>query len=163
MLTSFELLGFVDGKSVVSSPTTISATGEISPHLSYTKWLSIDQHLLAILFSTLSKEAMAEVVECTISRDAWVALEAAFSHSTASRINQLREELLSLHRGSLSVKDYDSRFKGLCDQLSAVGKPVDETDKSHWFLRGLGAAFANFANAHMWMQLIPSFSALLQK
>lgn len=88
-------------------------------------------------------------------------LEADFSHSLISRIHQLRK-LLSLWRGSLLVKEYGTRFKALCDQLYAVGNPVDDLDKSHWFLCGLGIQFANFADARMSMQLIPSFSLLNQ-
>ena len=37
-----------------------------------------------------------------------------------------------------------NKFKALCDQLSAIGQPVDESDKLHWFLCGLGASFVTF-------------------
>lgn len=106
---------------------------------------------------------MAEVVDCTTSRTAWLALEASFSHSSTSRANQLCEELLSLRRGSTSVHEYGKRFKSICDQLSAIGLSVDETDKSHWFLRGLGIQFASFADTRMAMEHIPTFSTLLHQ
>lgn len=130
MLTGFHLLGFVNGTEAAPSPTILSPTGESTTNPAYTKWLDTDQRLLSVLFSTLSEEAMSEVVDCISSRAAWTTLEAAFPHSSVSRVHQLREELLSLRRGSLSVKEYGTRFKTLCDQLSAIGKPVDDLDKS---------------------------------
>ena len=36
-------------------------------------------------------------------------------------------------------------LKTLCDQLTVMGHPVDDTDKAHWYLRGLGIDFANFS------------------
>lgn len=129
VLTSYELLGFVNGKELVPPPTVLTESGEYVPNPDYIKWLSTDQCLLVVLFSTLSKEAIVEAIEYITSQEAWMAWEAAFSHSYASCVHQLSEELLSLRRGSLSVKDYSARFKGLCDQLSAVDKPV-ETNNS---------------------------------
>lgn len=81
---------------------------------------------------------MSEVLECTSSFATWTTLQTVFSYSSVSRTHHLREELLSLHRGDLSVEDYGRKFKALCDELSAIGRPVDDADKEHWFLRGLG-------------------------
>lgn len=163
MLTSFNLLGFVDGSSIAPAATLQKENGSTEPNPAYAEWHTQDQKLLGVLFSSLSEEAMAEVVDCTTSRATWLALEAAFSHASTSRANQLREQLLSLRRGSLSVQDYGKKFKTICDQLSAIGRSVDESDKSHLFLRGLGIQFANFTDTRMAMDPIPSFTVLLHQ
>ncbi|RVW98139.1 hypothetical protein CK203_031959 [Vitis vinifera] len=36
-----------------------------------------------------------------------------------------------------SVSEYARAFKALCNQLHAMGRPVDGTDEVHWFLRDL--------------------------
>lgn len=46
----------------------------------------------------------------------------------------------------MSVYDFGRKFKALCDQLTAVGQPVDDFDKIHWFLCGLGPSFEGFSN-----------------
>lgn len=69
----------------------------------YAEWRVKDQKLIGVLLASLTKMAMAEVIGCTTARAAWLALEAAFSYSSESRVNQLREKLLFLKKGSLTV------------------------------------------------------------
>lgn len=88
------------------------------------------------------------------------ALDRVFD-SSVSRTHQLHEELLSLRRGELSVDEYGRKFKGLCDQLSAIGRPVDDSDKGHWFLLGLGLQFASFADTRLALTPVLSFRDLL--
>lgn len=106
---------------------------------------------------------MTKVIECTSSFQAWTALQAAYSDSSASRTHHLREELLSLHRGDLSIDDYGRKFKSLCDKLSAIGRPVDDAGKGHWFLRGLGIQFSSFADTRLSLSPVPNFRSLLNQ
>ena len=54
-------------------------------------------------------------------------------------------------------------FKALCDQLHAIGKPVDGTDKVFWFLCGLGSDFTSFFTAQMAQTSLSSFPDLVSK
>ena len=65
--------------------------------------------------------------------------------------------------GTRPVTFYARAFKALCDQLHAIGRPVDETDKVHWFLRGLGTNFSAFSITHMAQTRLPCFSDLISK
>ncbi|KAL6337939.1 hypothetical protein AAG906_005404 [Vitis piasezkii] len=56
-----------------------------------------------------------------------------------------------------------SVFKALCDQLHAIGRPVDDTNKVHWFLHGLGSDFTSFSTAQMAQTPLPSFPDLVSK
>lgn len=120
-----------------------------------------DRKLLSVMYTSLSEDAASEVIDSSTSRDTWVTLEVVFS--SVSRQHQLREELFSLRRGDSSVKDYGKKFKLLCDQLNAVGRSVEESDKSHWFLRGLGVRFAGFADTRMAFSPIPAFRDLFHQ
>ncbi|KZV53423.1 hypothetical protein F511_10209 [Dorcoceras hygrometricum] len=161
MAECFDLMGFLDGSAVAPSPTITSQAGLHSPNTAYTAWKMKDRKLLSVLYTSLSEDVASEVIDSSTSREAWVTLEGVFS--SVSRQHQLREELLSLRRGSSSVHDYGKKFKLLCDQLNAIGRPVDETDKSHWFLRGLGAQFASFADTRMAFSPIPAFRDLFHQ
>ena len=44
-----------------------------------------------------------------------------------------------------SVVEFGWKFKSICDQLEVIGHPVDEFNKIHWFLCGLGGAFETFS------------------
>ncbi|GJV73193.1 zinc finger, CCHC-type containing LTR copia-type gag-polypeptide [Tanacetum coccineum] len=72
------------------------------------------------------------------SRDVWCALEAAYSHDSVERVHTLRDSLRHLQKGSSIVAEFSRKFKAVCDPLTAIGHPLDETDKTHWFLCGLG-------------------------
>ena len=106
---------------------------------------------------------MAEVLNCTTARDAWLALEVSFSHSSKTRELQLKDELQLMQRGSRGVAEYARSFRSLCDQLSAIGKPVDDTDKVHWFLRGLGHDFKIFSTSMLSQLPLPSFANLVPR
>lgn len=44
-----------------------------------------------------------------------------------------------------------------------MGRPVDELDKFHWFLRGLGPAFSGFGAAQMAICPLPQFRDLISR
>lgn len=106
---------------------------------------------------------MAKVIGCSISCAIWLALEAAFSPHSKSRELYLKDDLQLMKKGNLSVSEYGRQFKSLCDQLAAIGHPVDDTDKAHWFLRGLGSSFSSFFAAQMALTPLPTFRDLLSK
>lgn len=162
MLSSHGLLQYVDGSSAPPLET-ITTNNVVAPNPDYTSWHEKDQRILGVLLSSLTEESMSEVIGCKTSRSVWLALEAAFSHSSTSRAHQLREELFFLSKGTLSVEDLSRKFKNLCDQLAAIGRPVDASDQSHWFMRGLGPTFSSFSDVRMALNPVPSFRDLVQQ
>ena len=61
----------------------------------------------------------------------------------------LKDDLQLIKSATHPVTAYARAFKALCDQLHAIGHPIDGTDKVHWFLHGLGPDFSSFSIAHM--------------
>ncbi|KAJ9680254.1 hypothetical protein PVL29_019536 [Vitis rotundifolia] len=76
---------------------------------------------------------------------------------------RLKDDLQLMRRGTRLVTEYARAFKALCDQLHAIGRPVDGTDKVHWFLHGLGLNFTSFSTAQMAQTPLPSFPDLVSK
>ena len=68
-----------------------------------------------------------------------------------------------MKRGTKPVAEYAHTFKTLCDQLHAIGRPVEDTDKVHWFFRGLGPDFSSFSTAQMSLTPLPYFADLVSK
>ena len=75
----------------------------------------------------------------------------------------MKDELQLIKKGTKSVAEYSRAFKTVCDQLLAMGCPVDDTDKVHWFLQGLGAGFSSFSTTIMSHSPIPSFKDVVLK
>lgn len=53
----------------------------------------MDQRLFSLLLSSLTKEAMAKVVDLIIARDVWLALENTFSHRSKVKELRLKDDL----------------------------------------------------------------------
>ncbi|KAH6762156.1 hypothetical protein C2S52_019589 [Perilla frutescens var. hirtella] len=75
-------------------------------------------------------------------------------------VSTLTEESISVVIG---LAEYGRHFKALSDQLVAIGRPLDDSDKSHWFLRGLGSSFSSFTTAQFAQDPLPDFSTLLDR
>lgn len=160
IFTYQKLLGHIDGTSSSPSPT-ITVEEKTIPNPAALAWTSVDQKAVILLQSSLTEEAAAEVLGLTTARQIWLSLEAAYSNASVERIHSLRDSLRQLTKGTSSVTDYCRRFKSICDQLSAIGHPVVEIDKLHWFLCGLGPSYETFSTAIRATKPAPLFRDLV--
>uniref|UniRef100_A0A2N9H6C1 Reverse transcriptase Ty1/copia-type domain-containing protein n=1 Tax=Fagus sylvatica TaxID=28930 RepID=A0A2N9H6C1_FAGSY len=60
-----------------------------------------------------------------------------------------------------TIVEYSHEFKSVCDQLAAMGRPVDDLDKIHWYLRGLGSSFSTFSTTQLSLSSLPSFTEIV--
>jgi hypothetical protein len=79
ILISEDLLGYVDGSLLEPPSTILDKDSKSVPNPEYTSWKQMDQLVLSLIYSSLTEEAMCEVLGSTSSRDAWLALEESFS------------------------------------------------------------------------------------
>lgn len=163
VLSHQQLSAYVKGSLPAPPQTILSDKAEIINNPAYAIWLEADQRLRLLLNSSLIEESMAETLGHTTARQLWLALESAYSHDSIERAQNLRDSLRQLKKGSSSVSGFSRKFKYICDQLTAIGQPVLDSDKTHWFLCGLGPAFENFSTAHRAIQPTPPFRDLVSK
>ena len=145
LLESRDMLGYVD-ESMVPPPCFEPETS-LTLNPKYLAWRTADQRLLYLLLSSLTEEAMAIVVGLSTTRDVWLALETTFSHQSKARELRLKDDLQLMKRCTKPVAEYARAFKKICDQLHAIGRPVEDIDKVHWFLRELDTKFSAFSTA----------------
>ncbi|KAK9054306.1 hypothetical protein SSX86_025384 [Deinandra increscens subsp. villosa] len=141
-----ELYGHIDG----SLPPPVESTivdGKSTPNPEYKAWKSVDQKAIILLHNSLSEEVFPDVVGYSTAREKWLALAAIYSDSSIERVQNLKDQLNSITKGTQSVAEFGRRFKALVDQLAAIGHPMSETDKTHSYYRGLGPSFENFSIA----------------
>nr|TKR79696.1 hypothetical protein D5086_0000269580 [Populus alba] len=162
LLNSQNLLGCIYGSLHEPSESILSKSINIA-NPKHAIWKSEDLHLLILLLSSVIEEAMVEVLGLSTSHAVWTAFESSFCHRSKIHEIHLKDEPQHLKRGSRSVTEYSYSFKAFCDQLVAIGSPADDTDKIHWFLRGLGSEFANFSTIQLSISPLPSFRDLVSK
>ena len=144
LLQCQQLLGYVDG-SIKPPSATIGSDDSATINPAFAKWQQTDQLILSLLLTSLTEEAMATVVGLTFSYAVWSTLETTFSHHSKSRELHFKDELQHMKKDTRSIVEYSREFKSICDQLAAMGRPVDDLNKIHWYLRGLGSAFSTFS------------------
>ncbi|KAF5803264.1 hypothetical protein HanXRQr2_Chr06g0269271 [Helianthus annuus] len=160
VLSYLNLTSHIDG-TLVPPPESISDDNKPIPNPKFAEWKSADQKVVLLLHSSLTEEAMSETIGHSTASQIWTALEHAYSNHSIERMHTLRDSLRQLQKGSSSVSKYGRKFKALCDQLTAIGRPVTKEDKRHWFLCGLGSAYENFSIAQCTVQPAPLFRDLL--
>ncbi|KAJ0495996.1 hypothetical protein HanIR_Chr12g0615181 [Helianthus annuus] len=160
VLSYLKLLGHVTGDTPSPSETILTDNKTVV-NPDFLKWQLADQKVLLLLNSTLTQEAMAETIGHTTAKAVWKALADSYSHSSIERIHILKDSLRTLQKGSSSVSEFGRKFKALANQLSAIGHPISDEDKRHWFLCGLGASFENFSTSQRTIHPAPSFRDLL--
>ncbi|KAM0027867.1 putative RNA-directed DNA polymerase [Helianthus debilis subsp. tardiflorus] len=146
VLSLHKLSDHVSGSATPPS-ATITVSEKSVPNPDAVTWSDNDQKAVLFIKSSLTEEAAAEVLGLKTAQDIWTALEHAYSNASVERIHSLRDSLRLLKKGTSSVSDYSRKFKSLCDQLAAIGHPVSEMDRLHWYLCGLGPSFEVYSTA----------------
>ncbi|XP_022033732.1 uncharacterized protein LOC110935668 [Helianthus annuus] len=132
-----------------------------TPNPLYVAWQTDDQKAVMLLNASLTEEVLGEVIGLPTAYSIWQALEQAFSNTSVDRIQNLRDQLRLISKGTSTVADFGRRFKHIVDQLTAVGQPVDDAEKSHLFLRGLGPGFEMFSTATRTVKPLPSLRDII--
>ncbi|KAJ8622015.1 hypothetical protein MRB53_030544 [Persea americana] len=82
--------------------------------------------------------------EFVTSRAVWLALERCFASLSRSHIIQLKSQLQTIKKGSLSIDEYVKKIKHIVDSLAAVCSPVDDEDIIIYTLNGLPPEYGPF-------------------
>ncbi|XP_010430659.1 PREDICTED: uncharacterized protein LOC104714886 [Camelina sativa] len=115
LLSSQKLIGFVNGAVTTPSQTRLVVNGEVTTE--------VPNPLLQT------------------SREIWISLAENFNKSSVAREFSLRRSLQLLSKKDKSLSTYCREFKSICDSLSSIGKPIDESMKIFGFLNGLGREY----------------------
>lgn len=140
LLSSQKLLGFVTGQVEAPAATVVEVVDEVqveNPNPDLESWKCSVGLVKAWLFGTLSEEVLGCVYGLETSRDVWLALADNFNKSSVAREFDLRRRLQLLNTRGKDFMVYCREFRSLCDQLSSIGKPVEESMKIFTFLNGL--------------------------
>ncbi|KAG6738677.1 hypothetical protein POTOM_058299 [Populus tomentosa] len=108
-----------------------------------------DQTVLGWIISSLSATVVSTIYGLETSRLAWQAHGARFVAPSTSQISLIKRKLQSLQQGSMSCQQFLDEVKSFADELSAVGKPVDDSNLLLYVLNGLNSTFHSFVTINM--------------
>jgi gag-polypeptide of LTR copia-type len=126
------------------SPTVITATGTPIPNRDHLPWNRQDQMLLGWIRSSLTETVQGQVLSSATSFDLWTSLQRSFSSSSRARLTDLRRQLQTTTKGSLSCFDFLQKLRRIADELSFIGHPVPDDDLILAVTTGLPPEYNNF-------------------
>lgn len=71
----------------------------------------------------------------------WAYLASKFNRLSIARYYDLKRRLQNLNNRGKDFISYTREFRSVCDQLNAIGKPVDDSMKVFTFLNGLNSEY----------------------
>lgn len=140
LLRSQKLLGFVNGQIPAPEATRVTTVNNVavtSPNPTYEAWICTDELIKSWLFGTLSEEVLGLVHALSTSQEVWQSLASSFNRSSVTRECELLRRLNLMSMKGKTFSTYCREFRAVCDNLSSIGKHVDESMKIVLFLNGL--------------------------
>lgn len=140
-LRCHQLVGYVDGTLPCPPQFLLDSTKKSTTtvNLDYLHSQRQDQLLLGWLMSILSESVLAQCFGRTSLRSLWSTLEHLFASQSRARVMQLRFQLQTLKKGSLSMADYIQKCMSIADNLSMIGQPISDDNLSLYILGGLAS------------------------
>jgi hypothetical protein len=134
------LEGFLTGKSKMSDEYLTMTDGDKEvkiPNLAYEAWVALDQQVLGFLLSLVTREVLQQVSSCKTAVAAWKTIEHAFGSHTRARAVNTRMALVNTQKGNMSISEYVNKMCALGDEMTSVGKPLDDEEMVSYILAGL--------------------------
>ena len=107
-----------------------------------------DQTMLGWIVSFLSPSIVYTIYGLETSRLAWQGLNSSFAVPSTSQISLIKRKFQSFQQGSMSCQSFLDEVKSLSDELSAVGKPIEDFDLILFVLNGLNS-FHSFVTTYI--------------
>ncbi|KAL4554102.1 hypothetical protein LXL04_039780 [Taraxacum kok-saghyz] len=136
LLHVLDLYKFINGTHLPPKPT--ATNGVSTPHADYPAWFRQDRLLFGALVGTLSPVLVPLVSSAATSLEAWTILSNTYAKPSRGHIKQLQHRLKQTSKTSdKSVTEYMQSIKAIVDELSILGKPMDQEDVTDAILTGL--------------------------
>ncbi|KAK5833065.1 hypothetical protein PVK06_016877 [Gossypium arboreum] len=100
--------------------------GSFVSNLSASVFTQQDNLLTSWLLSIIYPSYLSSFTDVRNASDVWILATSLFAVDTSTKESQLQHELHSLKKGSLSVRSYVDKIKGLCALFVASGSPILE-------------------------------------
>ena len=140
----YEVMASLDSDRCPSKLLSSGNGKETTLNPDFVLWQKRDRFLLSCFNSTMTESVISSVYGLDTSKQVWEYLANRFASPSKSRISQLKGQLQSLKQGSMSCSDLLLQVKSLADQLSIVGKPIDDDDLISAVNRSLNHSYHPF-------------------
>jgi hypothetical protein len=126
-----------------------------------TNWEKRETKAKVLLRMSVKNSIIPHIRDCKMSKETWEILKGLYETTNSNRILFLKTKLLSIKmEANENITTYVSRIKDLCDQLSAIGEKVSNSDMVTITLKGLMRDYHVFISSLGGRVQPPTFSEL---
>lgn len=137
LLYGLDLYKFIDGTHP-SPPPTVTAEGVSTSYANYQAWFRQYRLLFGAIVSALSPTIVPLITGAPTSLEAWKILSNTYAKPSRGHIKQLQHRLKQTTKTSdQPITDYMQTIKTIVDELSILGKKMDQEDITDAILTGL--------------------------
>ena len=110
---------------------------------------------------SIKDNIIPHIRDCKTSKETWEILKGLYETTNSNRILFLKTKLLSMKmEAHENITTYVSKIKDLCDQLSAIGDKVSNSDMVTITLKGLIRNYHAFISSRGGRAKLPTFNEL---
>jgi hypothetical protein len=128
MVFSPKVLTFEDKKTTILNPE-------------YVKMVAKEQQVLNYLLSSLSHEMLLQVVVFDTLAEVWTYITSSFESQSRARVINMRSALSMTKKSDITISKYVAKMKALTDEMTPVGKRLDDEDLISYILAGMDSDF----------------------
>ena len=118
----------------------VEGANDAAPESTQRDFLAWEQSASRILYcfaSCVGEQLLSYIRDAKMPKGVWENLKKILAASTTVRKLQLRQELSNLQQRDLSVADYTSKIKDICDSLASIEVNIEESEIVQVCLGGL--------------------------
>ncbi|KAH6760097.1 hypothetical protein C2S51_017046 [Perilla frutescens var. frutescens] len=141
-LEGFGLEGFLTGERKCPESCVLGTLNEdIVPNPEFIAWNRQDKLIMSWLLSSMTNGILVGVTGLTTTKEIWDTLESNFTSQSRAKLMQLKYQLQTLKKGSMTMHEYLNKVKTYCDMLGAAGEKVTDENQILHILAGPGSEY----------------------
>ncbi|KAL4333776.1 hypothetical protein GQ457_07G016460 [Hibiscus cannabinus] len=147
MIRGHDLEQYLDESTVVPPKVLTNSDGQLVLNPAYRRFKKEDYNLSSWLLSTISPNILPQLVSADSTAAIWNTILKLYSKLSTTKIMNLHCRLRALKKGSLTIREYTTQVKEICDLLATSGSPVSYIEQIATVLNGLPVEFKPFVAA----------------
>jgi len=103
------------------------------------------------------------IIGLETSYEVWKTLLNRFTQKSLAKEFELRGKLQACQKRDRTLSVYLREYKSICDQLNAIGKPIDEITKMFRVLESLGSEYESFRTTIYCLKPQPNYDEVISQ
>lgn len=140
-IRGYGLQKFTDSSTTVPQQFITGQEEKLSINDEFIVYQRQNSLLCSWLLSSISTNLLSQVIGCKTSLEVWNDIHQNFNSQATARIMSYKRQLQNIKKDNMSIREYLSEIKNLCDLLESSGHKVSETEHVLSILNGLSDDF----------------------